>query len=140
MEESVLVFETKNWNVFLNQNQGYLGYCVVVLKRQARTVSEITSEEWNDLHEVIRKTESGIRKAFNATMFNWACFMNNAYTKSPPNPWVHWHVKPRYNKSVNFEGEIFEDKEFGKPFDWYKKNMVSKELLEKIAAKINNNF
>lgn len=45
MVEAIKIHETKYWKVFLNENQAYLGYSVVVLKRDAEKMSAIANEE-----------------------------------------------------------------------------------------------
>lgn len=81
MDNNIL-FETKYWNIFLNENQAYLGYSIIVLKRECKTLSEVNNEEWIDFHEKVVKTlETTFKEKFGATMFNWTCLMNDAYKK-----------------------------------------------------------
>lgn len=107
------IFESNYWRIHLNEEQSYLGRCVIVAKKHSASLSELPSEEWLDLLEVIKKLEKSISKAFSARMHNWSCLMNDAYQESPPNPHVHWHLRPRYEKPVNFSGKVFKDPDFG---------------------------
>lgn len=107
------IFETKHWEVYLNPDQYYLGRSVVVTKRDVGCMSDLKDEEWLDFADLVKMIESVCKKTFNATMFNWTCLMNNAYQNNPPNPHVHWHFRPRYERSVRFEGIEFGDKDFG---------------------------
>src|SRR3989344_516260 len=107
------IFETKYWEVYLSSDQYYLGRCVIVAKRDVGEMSLLTDEEWLDFANLVRNIESGFKKALGATMFNWTCLMNGAYQEKDPHPQVHWHLRPRYAKPVEFAGQKFEDKEFG---------------------------
>lgn len=138
-----LVFETQYWRVGLAEEQTYLGYCVLALKRQGcGDLAELKQEEEADFFKVVKTFEMALRGAFGATMFNWSCLMNHAYQLPNPKPHVHWHVKPRYNHSVEFEGEIFEDVRFGHHYTLLENlnRIVSDEMQDKIIAKIQENL
>lgn len=114
-----LIFETTYWNVFLMPNQTYLGYCSVSLKRRdCGDLADVTNEEMLDFLQLAKKLENALRKAFNATMFNWTCLMNLSYQNNPPTPHMHWHFRPRYDHPVKFAGLEFTDKFFGQHYDW----------------------
>lgn len=107
------ITETKHWKVFLNPEQAYLGRCVVILKRHCGALTFMTDEEWGDFITLVKRLESACKKSLGATLFNWTCLMNKSYQNKPPNPHVHWHLRPRYNKSLKLFGVTFEDTEFG---------------------------
>jgi ribonuclease HI len=46
--------------------------------------------------------------------------MNHAYRNDPPNPHVHWWGVPRYNHAVVIDEWVFEDPQFGNPYDHYR--------------------
>lgn len=73
-------------------------------------------------------------------MFNWACLMNHAYKKNPPQPHVHWHFIPRYKVPVKFIEEIYEDLEFSNHYSLEKKKIVSRETQEQIVKAISENL
>jgi diadenosine tetraphosphate (Ap4A) HIT family hydrolase len=135
MEE--LVLETDYWKVVLSEDQAYLGRCMIALKRDSGELSDLTSDEWTDFHDnIVKKLESAFKKAFNATMFNWTCLMNNAYQAENPEPHVHWHFRPRYKHEVEFAGQQFQDPDFGSHYNRERKNHVSKDLLKKISDEV----
>lgn len=136
----VPVFETDYWEILVSVDQAYIGRCYIKLKRHSGSLSELTKEEWGDFIAIVKKLESALKKAFNTTMFNWSCSMNDTYKNNLPNPHVHWHLRPRYNKTVKFEGLLFEDKEFAHHYDRARKFIVSKEILVKVAQKIKENL
>lgn len=110
-----LVFETEYWQVMLfPSDQTYLGRSVIVLKRPCPDMPSMTDEEVIDFkNNVAKKLERAIRAVFGAELFNWSCLMNHSFRRSPPNPQVHWHLRPRYREVVNFAGETFTDPNFG---------------------------
>ena len=141
MEEETILFETDFWKIVLSPDQDYLGRCVIILKRDSGEMSNITSDEWFDIHKnIITKLESALKKAFDATMFNWTCLMNNAFKAKNPKPHVHWHFRPRYNHDVTFAGEKFQDVEFSHHYSRKRKNIVSKDVLKKISEEVRKHI
>jgi len=132
-----IIYETKYWIVKLSEDQHYLGRCVIVLKRnKGSSLSELKEKEITDFLVLIKKLESVMKKTFRATMFNWTCLMNNAYKSRNPKPHVHWHFRPRYNKSIKVGKEVFKDTEFAHHYDRAKTKIVSKKVLDEIASEI----
>ena len=131
------VYETVYWRVNLADDQKLLGRCYVSLKRHCESLSEVKTAEWADLIKVIRKMESTLKKCFGPTMFNWNCYMNDAYRATSPYPHVNWHLTPRYDHKVSFGGMTFNDKDFGRAAG-KKKIIASEELLGKISKKIKS--
>ena len=115
MEEGnpLFIFESKYWEVVLNPNQTYLGRSVLLLKRPCGDLAEITRDEILEFFGLVKKMESMFRTSLKATMFNWACSMNDAYQEKPSHPQVHWHFIPRYDHQVEFAGKTFYDPNFG---------------------------
>ncbi|MFA5084570.1 MAG: HIT family protein [Candidatus Paceibacterota bacterium] len=134
------ISETKYWNIFLASSQGYLGRCVVALKRHCGEMAGLKKEEWLDFAGLAKKLENTMKKSFNATMFNWTCLMNEAYKEKNPEPHIHWHFRPRYNHKVNFEGTIFEDSEFGRHYDRTKEMKISDKVRKAIIEKIREHL
>ena len=130
------ISETKHWEVYLNPDQYYLGRCVIVAKRDVPEMSLLTKDEWLDFAKLSRKIEVGFKKIFEATMFNWTCLMNNAYKDKNPHPEVHWHLRPRYAKSVSFAGQKFEDVEFGHHYKNGTESPVTSQIEKEIILKI----
>lgn len=71
-----IILETPYWKVELADEQLYLGRAYVVCKTKRASLSELSNEEFADLHETIKKYETLLKKTFGATLFNWACLMN----------------------------------------------------------------
>ena len=131
-DENNLIMTSKFWIVTLSHNQVYLGRGYITSKRHCNNLSELTSDEWSELHGLIQKIESTLKKTFEATMFNWTCLMNDNYKKGKPPAQVHWHVRPRYKNQVKLAGEVFHDEVFAHHYDKCKKKKVSQEILKQI--------
>lgn len=50
-------------------------------------------------------------------MFNWTCLMNKSYQAAPPDPHVHFHLRPRYADPIDFDGYQYTDADFGRHYD-----------------------
>lgn len=131
-----LLHETEHWRVVLAPNQSLVGRSVVHLKRHCGDLSALTPDELLEWLHLVKTMEGALRAAFNATMFNWSCYMNHAYREDPPEPHIHWWVVPRYNHPVQIDGRLFEDPQFGNPYDHNRWVEVPTELHHRIAKQI----
>ncbi|OIO30925.1 hypothetical protein AUJ77_01105 [Candidatus Nomurabacteria bacterium CG1_02_43_90] len=137
-----LIFETPYWKVELSGDQLYLGRAYAICKTKRESLSELTDEEFSDLHLVMKKYEELLKKTFGATLFNWACLMNHAYREKPYSPEVHFHVRPRYEKDVVVRNQVFHDPNFGDNnyLTATMKNRVSEETLAEILKALRGNL
>jgi diadenosine tetraphosphate (Ap4A) HIT family hydrolase len=128
------LYESTHHIIYLYvDGQLYLGRSVVVLKSKKQSLSQMDTEEWIDFGIVANIFETALKQCFNATYFNWGCFLNDAYRTKPFIPEVHWQVRPRYERSIIFEGIEFTDEAFGSQFlrkDREKK--LNYEFIERI--------
>lgn len=131
------IYETRYWRVTIADDQKLLGRCYVSLKRHSGSLSDVSAAEWTDLRKVVKKLESAIKRAFGAKMFNWNCYMNNAYQVTPSYPHVHWHLRPRYDHPVIFGGQKFYDRDFGHAAKTTRR-IASKQTQTMIAAGIRD--
>lgn len=132
----ILFFKQKFFKIFLNYEQSYLGRIIIANKRHIQDLTEQTKEEWEDFGEVIKKLEPAIKKAFGAKMFNYNIMMNNAYKNNPPNPHVHIHLRPRYDKDVEFAGKTFIDPDFSFHYNRDRKEIEPEENRKLIIKEI----
>ena len=131
-----LVYETALWRAVLAPNQCLLGRCVVHLKQHRGDLAELTSAELLDWLRLVSVLETALRSAFDATLFNWSCYLNHAYRVAPPNPHVHWWAVPRYNHPVSLGGWTFTDPDFGSPYSHARWLEVPAGLRQAIVARI----
>lgn len=132
------IFESEYWKVELSRDQLYLGRAYVICKTTRESLSELTDDEFSDLHEVIKKYESLLKKTFGATLFNWSCLMNHAYREKPYTPQVHFHVRPRYENDVRVGDTVFRDPNFGDHYHLQDSmsNRVSEETFVGILERL----
>ncbi len=126
-----IIWETEYWEIYLAPSQRYLGTCVVALKRHGRDLKDLKDAEWVDFANIVRKLEKSMGDLFQPTLYNWSCFKNSVFRGENPNPEIHWHFIPRYKDSVDFEGMIFHDPDFG-----YIPLPLKKEIPEEIMVKL----
>ena len=140
-KDPTYIFQTDYWKVSLNPKQTYLGRSIITSKRHCESLSDLTREEWEDFRKLVKSLESGYKKAFGATLFNWDCLMNNAYQNKPPNPHVHWHLRPRYEKPVKLFNISFEDLDFGQQYGRSEESYTApREIQEKIINLIKESL
>lgn len=66
--------------------------------------------------------------------------MNDAYKNTPPDPQVHWHFRPRYDKPVVFEGVEFVDLNFAHHYDRENKRFLEEDFEQKIISDLKQKF
>ena len=129
-----VIFETKYWRVVLGSDQAYLGRAYISLLEHKGSLPELTQEQLIDWQSVVTRYEGMVRDAFGATLFNWACLMNNAFKELEPLPHVHWHVWPRYAQAPTVDGAEYPDPNFAHQCDKSAHREVSADELAKIGA------
>lgn len=134
------IFETPFWSVYLNSEQSYLGRSVVVLKAHKPSLSDLSNEEWKDMQLVIKRMEHAVKTGLGAILCNWTCLMNDAYQEANPEPHVHWHLRPRYNKSVTVAEKLYNDPDFGHHYNQDRKQEVGEEVIKSIVDLIKVNL
>lgn len=132
------VYETVFWSVFLADEQDYIGRCILDLKRHCGSMSELTDDEWEDLRKLICKAENCLKTVLGATMCNWSCLMNSFYKESEPDPHLHIHVRPRYDKPVIVNENTYIDREFGHHYSVKKCGEISDKDRETVWARLKD--
>ena len=105
------LYKSENWEVvFVDWCQEFPGQCIISSKKES--LSELTNNEWQELGIIEKELERITKKVFNATMYNFACLMNNAY-RDNEKPHVHFHFIPRYKNERLILNKKYVDKHFG---------------------------
>lgn len=136
--KDIQIIETEKWRVVLDPNQQFLGKAFVTLLEHKTSLSDLNEADWRDFEILVKRLETALKKAFQPTHFNWSCLMNLA-AMSGQETHVHWHIHPRYDKSVTVAGETFEDTQ------WYPRKektdqVIEKETLQIVADKIKESL
>lgn len=75
-------------DAYLHQDQSMLGWTVLVLRRHATELFELTEKERAELIEEVSALARAVAIAFDARKVNYALLGNQL-------PHIHWHVIPR---------------------------------------------
>jgi diadenosine tetraphosphate (Ap4A) HIT family hydrolase len=127
--EQLKIKEFKYWDLYLHQNQCYLGRSVIWLKREGVTdLMELPVEEQTELFVIGKQVKEVLTKLFQPDLFNWASLGNITNH-------LHLHVIPRYKRVRNFDGTDFIDERWGQNYSPYNKDFI---LSEKIILEIKN--
>ncbi len=126
--------EYKYWEVFIPENQDYLGRCVVWCKREnALDLTDATGKEREELFLILRELKKTLIKTFQPDWFNYSFLGNNIRH-------LHCHFIPRYAKPKIFEGIKFEDKLFGDNWKTDHDFIIPKAVLDKIKLSLFNSL
>ena len=127
-----LVKGYKHWEIYVHENQGYLGRCVVWCKREdALDLADATPEEQAELFLVLHDLREAIKKVFQPDWFNYS-FLGNVTRH------LHGHFIPRYAKPKTFMDTVFEDKLYGHNYKTDHSFKTSTELLVKVKDKLKS--
>lgn len=141
----MILYKGNNWEVvFVNWCQEFVGDCIISCNKES--LSKLTDNDWIELGKIEKELERISKKLFNATMFNFACLMNNAY-RDNEKPHVHFHFIPRYKNKLEIFNKVYKDKHFGYNFwKWAlsklksQKDNFTKEEKIKIYEMMKNEF
>ena len=130
------VYESKSWSVFLSDEQDYVGRCILVLNRHCGSLLELTEDEWCELRNLICRLEACLKSVLGAALCNWSCLMNSFYKEEKPDPHLHIHVRPRYDKPVMINGNLYADSEFGHHYALNKIGAISVQDREEVYIRL----
>lgn len=100
--DEFLIYESKYWIWSLRPVQATIGAGVLSLKRECPVLSELNQEEFSDLNDIIKVIEITLKKTFNYDIMNYLMLMM-------VDKQVHYHVLPRYERSIDFAGISWKD-------------------------------
>ncbi len=96
-------------------------------------MSEMTDDEWEELRRLVCEVETCLKTVLGATLCNWSCLMNSFYKESDPDPHLHIHLRPRYDKPVMINGNTYIDSEFGHHYAVNKSGSIPAEDKEEVS-------
>ena len=103
-----LVKAYEHWYVLLRPEQTTLGSLEMICKEPFTSYSDISEEVFKEQQIVIQHIEKVLQGRFRYDKINYLMLMM-------VDPVVHFHVIPRYEKSVAFCGDRFADSSWPKP-------------------------
>lgn len=100
--KELFIYESKYWVWSLRPVQATLGSGVLSLKRECPVFSELNQEEFCDLNVIIKVIEKTLKQTFNYDVMNYLMLMM-------VDKQVHYHVIPRYERTIDFAGTSWKD-------------------------------
>ena len=100
--DEFLIYDSKYWVWSLRPVQATIGAGVLSLKRECPVLSELNQEEFSDLNDIIKVIEITLKKTFNYDIMNYLMLMM-------VDKQVHYHVIPRYERTIDFAGTSWMD-------------------------------
>jgi len=101
--EELKLFETKHWVWSLRPVQVTLGSGVLSLKRPCSFFSQLEEAEFCDLQAIIEVIEQSLSRTFNYDVANYLMLMM-------VDKHVHFHVIPRYGRSIEMFDTVWHDR------------------------------
>jgi diadenosine tetraphosphate (Ap4A) HIT family hydrolase len=99
---ALLVRDYAHWAVLLRRHQATLGSLVLIARADVTAWPEIGTDAFTELATVTAAIERTLRSSFKYDKINYLMLMMN-------DPNVHFHVIPRYRRTLTFEGIDFAD-------------------------------
>jgi diadenosine tetraphosphate (Ap4A) HIT family hydrolase len=125
-----LVKDYIHWAVYVHENQGYLGRCIIWCKREnALDLTDATPAEQQELFLILKDLYQATKKCFQADWFNYA-FLGNGVRH------LHCHFIPRYQSPRIFNGTTFEDKLWGHNYKTNHNFVTPPKLLERVRVEL----
>ncbi|WP_051285431.1 HIT family protein [Aequorivita capsosiphonis] len=100
--------KTGSWVISLRPQQVTLGSLILSLDRTCPHLGELTELEGKELSEAFKLVETLLEKTFHPDKINYLALMMVDYQ-------VHFHVIPRYEKPIEFDGQQYQDQDWPKP-------------------------
>lgn len=116
--------EFENWIVVIREKQVTLGACVILLKRQVSSLSEMTESEASEFPKVINWYERKCQNCYGAEKFNYVVAMMK-------DNFVHYHAFPRYSFVIHKYEKEWKDQDWPKVVN-FRDVDIEKEILNKI--------
>lgn len=118
--------EYKHWVLELSYRQHTLGCYIIFAKRSIEKISQLTTQEIDELKDVMGEVESTFSKidAFKPDRFNYWQMGNSLHH-------LHFHGMPRYELPRNFDEKEWVDNTFGSVPVWSENN-IDDNLVIKI--------
>ncbi len=114
----------KYWDVYLHENQCYLGRVFVQLKdeKDVEDFLDIQGEIRDEFFIIGKKIKKALKILFSPDKMNYAALSNTS-------PVIHMHIVPRYKDPREFAGMVFKDIRWGQNYAPYDRSFVITEAV-----------
>lgn len=126
--EKLKIKSFKYWDLYLHENQCYLGRVFIQLKDQSEIEDflDIQGEVREEFFKIGHSVKRALKKLFQPDKINYAALSNNS-------PVIHMHVVPRYKEAREFAGTTFKDTRWGQNYAPYDRSFaISEQTLFEI--------
>ncbi len=130
--DATFVKDYGNWIYRVSPSQFLLGVGVLIHKEHKEGLTSLSEADISEALTVIKSIEVALKRSFNPDWFNYLQTNNSVRH-------FHFHIIPRYQNPVEFEGEVFVDNTFtGMPEESYR--TLPKSVAEKMVKTIQENL
>ena len=129
-----LLKEYNHWVLEISYGQHTLGSYIIFSKREIERISQLTTEEIDELKEVMKNIENALMKIieFKPDRFNYLQLGNFLHH-------LHFHGIPRYKSQRSFNGQEWIDSTLGQPPVW-SETKVGDEIVIKLRELIKKHL
>lgn len=114
----------KYWDVYLHENQCYLGRTFILLKSDegVEDFLSIQGKARDEFFLIGQKIKTALNQLFKPDKMNYAALSNTSDK-------IHVHLIPRYKEKRIFNGVLFKDQRWGQNYAPYDRSFVIEEKL-----------
>ena len=126
----------KYWDLYLHENQCYLGRAFALLREDAGVEDFLAIEGAvrDEFFSIGQDFKAALKTLFQPDKMNYAALSNTS-------PKIHVHLVPRYQESREFAGVVFKDARWGKNYAPYDRTFeIDESVLLQIRDVIFNNL
>lgn len=122
--EQLKIKSYQYWDLYLHENQCYLGRVFVQLKDEKgiEDFLDIQGEMREEFFLIGSKVKNVLKMLFKPDKMNYAALSNTS-------PVIHMHIVPRYKDTREFDGVIFKDARWGQNYAPYDRSFVFDEAM-----------
>ncbi len=121
--EKLKVKSYQHWDVYLHENQCYIGRVFVLLKEEkVEDFMAIEGEVRDEFFFIGEQVKKALKTLFNPDKMNYAA-LSNVSEK------IHVHIIPRYKEPREFNGKVFHDQRWGQNYAPYDRSFVLEESV-----------
>lgn len=120
--EKLKIKSYRYWDLYLHENQCYLGRVFVQLKDEKgiEEFLDIQGEVREEFFQIGQKVKKALKTLFKPDKMNYAALSNTS-------PVIHVHIVPRYKEAREFDGVIFKDTRWGQNYAPYDRSFIVEE-------------
>lgn len=122
--EKLKIKSFKYWDLYLHDNQCYLGRTFLQLKDEngMEDFLDIKGDVREEFFQIGEKVKKALKNLFKPDKMNYAALSNTS-------PVIHVHIIPRYKEARQFEGVNFKDTRWGQNYAPYDRSFVLEESI-----------